>query len=114
MVEDKKKELEALQTAHGVLCQHSRELKKIRTEWTQAATLVNAYMGLIGRRINQIKSGTEEIITDHAIVRYLERFTDVDVEAIRERVAELPDEEKIVVNNNIITVGANIKEKKNG
>lgn len=109
----KKDELEELQRVHCILSIKKRELSNWHKDYAKLMTVVNSLTSTIGQQINLIKSDVEEIITDHAIVRYLERYNNLDLEKVKEQVKKLPQEEKIVYNNNIITVGRNIKEAKN-
>lgn len=105
-------ELEELQSAHAVASNMARMLRIVHGDYKRAMTLVNAHMGIIGKRIAEIKSGTDSIVTDHAVVRYLQRYANMDIEKIKERIAELPEDEKIVIANNVITVGKDINKSK--
>ena len=100
-----KSKLSELQQAHAVLTQTKRALKENNKRVADTMTLINAGLRIVGAEIESIKSTDEELITDHAVVRYLQRYTDVDIEKVKASIRKLPDASKVVINKNVITVG---------
>ena len=101
-------ELQEMQRAVSRLGAWRQELIDWKREYARVMTTLNGMIGNLGKRINDIKSGTDEIITDHALIRYLERYEEYDLDSLRDKVRNLPDTKKTVINNNIITVGDNL------
>lgn len=63
-------------------------VSKINNEAKQQAAKIRSYSAEIG----MIKTGEKKgKVTDHAIVRYLERYKEFDVEAIANEILEHPD-----------------------
>ena len=62
----------------------AEKLKPIANELTK----VRSDLSRVGTAIHHLKHGSDApLVTDHAIVRYLERVEGVDVEAIRFKIA---------------------------
>ena len=106
-----KVELSELQAAHSELGHIKKELFDWHKDYTRLMTAINACMGVLGKSINELKSSPDEIITDHTIIRYLERYTDYNLEIVKQAIRDLPTTEKRVENNNILTVHKTLKGK---
>lgn len=108
LTDEQKQELVELQAAMSRLGQWRNELMNWKSDYTRAMSVNTSLTQVIGKRINELKSGPDESITDHALMRYLERYTEVDIEEIREKIRQLPELDKVVINHNTITVGPNV------
>lgn len=105
-------ELEELQAAWAVASSMKKMLKTVSADYAKTMTLINSHIAILGKRIAEIKNGAEVIITDHAVVRYLQRYGGMDIDLIKEKISALPDAEKIVIAGNIITVGEDVNKPK--
>ena len=74
--------------------------KQVQSELDEAYSQQNR-VATEKREIDKIKS---PIITEHALLRYVERFWGVDLEKAHEEILLLPESEKIKAKNTIVTV----------
>lgn len=76
----KRKEVErALEEKKAVIAQHQRECNKLQKELYS----IDEEIEMLERQKGKIA------VTDHAVVRYMERVSGVDVDAIREEIRQL-------------------------
>lgn len=99
--ETRQEKLNALQERHGVL---TREKQTLQRDTNQRLVSINKELKSLGHAIYDLKNidGATPHITDHAVVRYLERVKGVDIWEVK---AEIMRHKKSVrINNTIVTV----------
>lgn len=118
MVNQKTKEerLNALQEQHRRLMAQKlplvKEYKvaaKVADKKRRAVDAVSKQLKLLGEQIFQLKhNGPTPHITDHAIVRYLERVEGLDVQSLKLKIAQHKD--SVLEGNVIVTVNQNLDD----
>ena len=118
MVNQKTKEerLNALQEQHRrlmaqklPLVQEYKVAAKAADKKRRAVDAVSKQLKLLGEQIFQLKhNGPTPHITDHAIVRYLERVEGLDVQSIKLKIAQHKD--SVLEGNVIVTVNQNLDD----
>lgn len=101
---NRQKKLDSYQTEHGKLAAKKRTLKKKLNKVISEISEVNKKMHEVGQAIYDLRnvSGDTPHITDHAIVRYLERVKGLDVWEIKSEIMNHKD--SVRVDNTIVTV----------
>jgi uncharacterized protein YydD (DUF2326 family) len=86
------RELNDLQTRYGMLERRKDALRKQVIPINKELTELNAEIQRLGTRISQLKHGKKQLphITDHAVVRYMQRVEGMDIDEIRSKIAGHP------------------------
>lgn len=104
--EDKSRQerLEALQEEHGILTAKKKSKKKQLNKVNAEITEINKELNRLGGQIFDLKNedGETPHITDHAVVRYLERVKGVDIWALKAEIVAHKDAVRVI--NTIVTV----------
>lgn len=101
---ERQKKLEVYQDKHGILTAEKRALLKEVQVRHDKIGVINKELAAIGQAIYDLKNiyGDTPHITDHAVVRYLERVKGLDIWGIK---AEIMQYKKSVrAANTIVTV----------
>ena len=81
--------LTAYMKLHRDLSYKKQELAKKIKPIEAELTIVRSDLSRVGTAINHLKHGGQTpLVTDHAIVRYLERVEGIDVEEVRVKIAK--------------------------
>lgn len=98
------KKLEELQEIHSQLVDKKKHLKKTLSTLTNEMAILNREIKRVGSQIFDLKNVNEGTphITDHAVVRYLERVKGVDIWELKSEIAD--HKESVRVKNTIVTV----------
>jgi hypothetical protein len=105
VVVHKSPKLEAYQRMHRQLLDEMEPVRKERNKLDNKLRKLNAKAHSVGMAIYDMKhNGNTPEITDHAIVRYLERVKGVDILELKLAVAEHKNAQR--VGNVIVTVNA--------
>ena len=98
---ERQAKLERLQNRHGEL---TREKKAIQDATTKRLTEIAKELKSLGQAIYDMKNIDGEVphITDHAIVRYLERVKGMDIWELKSEIMNHKDAVRVV--NTIVTV----------
>lgn len=101
--------LNALQEEHRVLSAEKRSLKKRATKLTNEIAEINTKLGRLGAQILDMKNedGDTPHITDHAVVRYMERVKKIDIWKIKSEI--IAHRNAVRVENTIVTVAPDKK-----
>ena len=101
--------LNELQEAHRLLSIEKRKKKKILTELTNEIGKMNKELDRLGNQIFDMKNVDDKAphITDHAVVRYLERVKGVNIWDLKAEI--LAHSDVVRVDNTIVTVNGNGK-----
>ena len=101
--------LDELQEKHRLLSIEKRGKKRVLTEVTGEISQLNKELDRIGNQIFDLKNVDDKAphITDHAIVRYLERVKGVNIWDIKAEIVSHRD--AVRVDNTIVTVNGNGK-----
>lgn len=113
---EREEKLNALQTKHRQLLLEKKPLQadyKKKTKILDAARRAldekNKEIRDVGQQIFSMKhSGQTPHVTDHAVVRYLERVEGVDIWALRDKVAG--DKNAVREGNVVVTVNEDLDE----
>lgn len=105
----REKKLNELQEAHRLLSIDKRKKKKVLTELTGEIAQMNKELDRLGQQIFDLKNIDDKAphITDHAVVRYLERVKGVNIWDIKAEIMQNKD--AVRVDNTIVTVNGNGK-----
>lgn len=100
----RQKKLETLQDKHGILTAEKRALKGELNVITARMAEKNKELAKVGQAIYDLKhvDGMPAHITDHAIVRYLERVEGLDIWDIKAKIMQ--HRNSVNVDNTIVTV----------
>lgn len=106
----RQEKLEVLQEQHGRLTAHKKGLRKQVTKLTDEIGVTNKELERLGGQIFDLKNedGDTPHITDHAIVRYLERVKGMNIWEIKAEIVNNID--AVRINNTIVTVNGNEDE----
>lgn len=107
----RQKKLNELQEEHGRLTAKKKELKKKQGAIIAEVTEINKQINKLGGQIFDMKNedGDTPHITDHAVVRYLERVKGINIWDLKAEIVQHRD--AVRVDNTIVTVnGANEDE----
>lgn len=107
---ERQKKLEELQEQHRELSMKKKRLKKKLSQVTNSISQVNKELNQLGGQILDLKNldGDTPHITDHAVVRYLERVKGVNIWEIKAEIVQHKD--AIKVENTIVTVNGDEDE----
>lgn len=108
---DKDIELDQLQAEHALLTNNLKELATYMNDIGQIQRFTKLRLKHIGSRIADLKKQNETLVTDHAVIRYLARYTDFDLDEVHKKIEELPDNEKVIEYGNVLTVGKNLAQR---
>ena len=64
----------------------------------------NKTIKLINKKIEKLKPEDGFVVTEHALLCYIERYMGVDIEKVHADVLSLPGNNKIMANNTVVTV----------
>lgn len=102
--------LKDLQRKYSELQAYRESINLTKTELTTLSTIINANLKVIGKEIQRLKNEVVDMsITDHAVLRYLERYQNLNTEKIKQKILDLPLDEKVIVENKVLTVGEILK-----
>lgn len=106
---ERDKKLNDLQEKHRLLSIEKRKKKKVLTELTTEIAQMNKELDRLGQQIFDLKNIDDKAphITDHAVVRYLERVKGVNIWDIKAEIIQNKD--AVRVDNTIVTVNGNGK-----
>ncbi len=95
------KELNNLQAEYGALERRRSALRKRTEPMLAEIKNLGSQIQSVGTKISKLKHGKNQIphITDHAVVRYLQRVKGINMDDIKHEIAEHP---KAVLNENVI------------
>lgn len=99
--------LNELQDEHGRLTIVKRDLKKQVNRLTNDISIINKELNRLGGQIFDMKNedGETPHITDHAVVRYLERVKGMNIWDIKAEIVAHRDAVRVI--NTIVTVNGN-------
>lgn len=105
----RQKKLNELQEAHRLLSIEKRKKKNLLTELTNEIGKMNKELDRLGSQIFDMKNVDDKAphITDHAVVRYLERVKGVNIWDLKAEIMQHSD--SVRVDNTIVTVNGNGK-----
>lgn len=100
----RQKKLEKLQDQHGILTAEKRALKIELNAIASKMSEKNKELARVGNAIYDLKhiDGLPPHITDHAIVRFLERVEGMDIWDIKARIIQ--HRNSVNIDNTIVTV----------
>ena len=105
--------LKELQRKYSELQAYKEGINLTKTELTTLSTIINANLKVIGKEIQRLKNEVVDMsITDHAVLRYLERYQNLNTEKIKQKILDLPLDEKVIVENKVLTVGEILKNER--
>lgn len=109
---DRQKKLEALQEEHRMLTTKKQQIKQRMNKDVAEITEINKELSRLGNQIFDMKNedGDTPHITDHAVVRYLERVKKVDIWEIKAEIAAHKDAVRVI--NTIVTVNGEDEDEK--
>jgi hypothetical protein len=92
--------LKSLQTQLKKLESEKQELRKVVSETTKLISQKDAKINEI-KKLIQKQSEKETIISEHAILRYLERVEGIDLETIKQKIltSDIKNHMKVLGNN---------------
>lgn len=90
--EERDSELSELQSRYGKFARRKNEIHASMKPLTSELARVNSEIARLGVRISQLKHGKKDVphVTDHAVVRYLERNMGMDIDALRNSIMVHP------------------------
>lgn len=108
---ERQERLEALQKEHSKLSSRKKALKSQMGNITEEISKINKELNRLGGQIFDIKNedGETPHITDHAVVRYLERVKGVDIWALKAEIVAHSD--AVRINNVIVTVNEDLEDE---
>lgn len=108
---ERQKKLEVMQERHGVLTAEKRGLLKEVQIRHDKIGKINKELKSIGQSIYDLKNvdGDTPHITDHAVVRYLERVKEMDIWAIKAEIMQYKNSVRVV--NTVVTVHGNCEHR---
>lgn len=101
---DRSRALKSLSVTRGKLLAHKAQNLDIMAEATAEIQATNREIKEINIKMNNLRPGKEPIVTEHALLRYAERFMGVDINKIHAEIMNLPETDKIVSGNTVVTV----------
>lgn len=105
--------LKELQRKYSELQAYKESINLTKTELTTLSTIINGNLKVIGKEIQRLKNEVVDMsITDHAVLRYLERYQNLNTEKIKQKILDLPADEKVIVENKVLTVGEILKNER--
>lgn len=110
----RQKKLNELQEEHGRLTAAKKDIKKEINQRTDKIMAINKELNRLGGQIFDMKNedGETPHITDHAVVRYLERVKGMDIWALKAEIVSHTDAVRVV--NTIVTVNEHHEGEENG
>jgi hypothetical protein len=81
-----------------------KESMHIIREETKQLRQTNKDIKVINKKIDKLEPEDGFLVTEHALLRYLERYAGVDLEKIHAEIIALPDHDRIMASNTIVTV----------
>ena len=106
----RQKKLNLLQERHRALTRKKKSIKNRMTKDIDEISLINKAISELGGQIFDLKNIDNEIphITDHAVVRYLERVKGINIWDIKAEIAQHHD--AVRVDNVIVTINGGDKD----
>ena len=101
---ERSRKLKSLEVTEGKIKNRIKMLEAQRDEVQHELSVAIGQMDKVvveKRYIDQLKS---PIVTEHALLRYVERFWGVDLDKAHEEILLLPESEKVKAKNTIVTV----------
>lgn len=100
---DRSRLLKSLQVTLGKLRVNKKQQISVIAEATGEIQSINKAMKLINTKIAKLAPADGSIVTEHALLRYLERYHGVDLQVIHAEVLALPDTDRVMAHNTVIT-----------
>lgn len=81
-----------------------KETLNVISEATKEVRAINKDIKMVNKKLAALQPEQGELVTEHAILRYLERYMGLDLEKIHADILALPSADKTMANNTVITV----------
>lgn len=101
---DRSRTLKSLQVTKSKLLSHKKQNLNIMELATKEVQEANRRIKEINMKMAELHPQKGFIVTEHALLRYLERFEGIDINRIHDEIMKLPEKDKVKANNTIITV----------
>lgn len=101
---DRSRLLKSLLVTKNKLENRKAETLSVINEAKKEIRQYNKTIKLINKKIEKLKPEDGFVVTEHALLRYIERYMGVDIEKVHADVLSLPGNNKIMANNTVVTV----------
>lgn len=101
---DRSRRLKSLLVTKSKLIGRQYELDSILEETLKEINANKINLNMVEKQITDLTPEKGTTITEHALLRYCERYRGIDLEEVHKEIMDLPQEDKIMASNTIITV----------
>lgn len=101
---ERSRKLKSLQVTKGKLVQQNISCREIINNASADLEVAKRQQESIEAEIAELEKVKSPIVTEHALLRYVERVLGVDLDQCHKDILQLDDSQKVVSGNTIITV----------
>lgn len=101
---ERSRRFKSIEVTQGKIESRMRTLKSFKEDVEREMDECNANLTKLAiekRHLDMVKS---PIVTEHALLRYVERFMGIDLVKVHEEILLLPDTEKVMAKKTVVTV----------
>lgn len=101
---DRSRLLKSLMVTKNKLENRKSETLQVMAEATKEIREYNKTIKLINKKIEKLKPEDGNLVTEHALLRYIERYMNIDIEKVHADVLALSGNDKIISQGTVVTV----------
>lgn len=96
--------LKSCQVTRNKLEKHKEMLQSLIKEAEKELFATNVQLTQVENKLKELEPDEGLSITEHALLRYVERYMGVDLQQVYDNIVSLPEEDKTMMSNTIVTV----------
>lgn len=101
---EKSRKLKSLQVTENKIQSRINQLQKQKKEIQKDIDECQINLNKISQEKRHIDQHKSPIVTEHAILKYIERYKNIDLNEIHDEIINLPDNDKVKSGMTIVTV----------